>query len=94
MAAVVSRLQVDCVSLCADSPAASEVKLASVFQRAEALQPCVLLLRNLQLVLRSRGAAESDCRVQAKLCQLLSCAPTRSVTASNPHSNTLVQLIK
>uniref|UniRef100_A0A3Q2VI76 Peroxisomal ATPase PEX6 n=1 Tax=Haplochromis burtoni TaxID=8153 RepID=A0A3Q2VI76_HAPBU len=70
---------VDCVSLCADSPAASEVKLASVFQRAEALQPCVLLLRNLQLVLRSRGAAESDCRVQAKLCQLLSCAPTSVV---------------
>uniref|UniRef100_A0A669DR36 Peroxisomal ATPase PEX6 n=1 Tax=Oreochromis niloticus TaxID=8128 RepID=A0A669DR36_ORENI len=79
LAAVVSRLQVDCVSLCADSPAASEVKLASVFQRAEALQPCVLLLRNLQLVLRSRGAAESDCRVQAKLCQLLSCAPTSVV---------------
>uniref|UniRef100_A0AAX7SJ28 Peroxisomal ATPase PEX6 n=1 Tax=Astatotilapia calliptera TaxID=8154 RepID=A0AAX7SJ28_ASTCA len=72
-------LKVDCVSLCADSPAASEVKLASVFQRAEALQPCVLLLRNLQLVLRSRGAAESDCRVQAKLCQLLSCAPTSVV---------------
>ncbi|XP_039883138.1 peroxisome assembly factor 2 isoform X4 [Simochromis diagramma] len=72
-------LKVDCVSLCADSPAASEVKLVSVFQRAEALQPCVLLLRNLQLVLRSRGAAESDCRVQAKLCQLLSCAPTSVV---------------
>ncbi|XP_030598773.1 peroxisome assembly factor 2 [Archocentrus centrarchus] len=72
-------LKVDCVTLCADSPAASEAKLTSAFQRAEALQPCILLLRNLQLILRSRGATESDCRVQATLCQLLSRAPTSVV---------------
>ncbi|KAM7394822.1 hypothetical protein PAMP_021602 [Pampus punctatissimus] len=65
-------LKVDCVSVCADTPAATEVKLNSVFQRANALQPCVLLLRNLQLLLRPRGGADEDGRVQAALCQLLS----------------------
>ncbi|KAK2918466.1 peroxisomal ATPase PEX6 isoform X1 [Channa argus] len=69
-------LKVDCVSLCADTPAASEVKLTSVFQRAEALQPCILLLRNLQLLLKPRGSNEEDGRVQAALCQLLHSAPT------------------
>lgn len=71
-------MQVDCVSVCADTPAASEVKLSSVFQRADALQPCILLLRNLQLLLRPRGGAEEDGRVPATLCQLLSSAPSRS----------------
>ncbi|XP_029283663.1 peroxisome assembly factor 2-like isoform X3 [Cottoperca gobio] len=69
-------LKVDCVSVCADTPAASEVKLTSVFQRADAMQPCVLLLRNLQLLLRPRGGAEEDGRVQAALSQLLHSAPT------------------
>ncbi|XP_024145407.1 peroxisome assembly factor 2 isoform X2 [Oryzias melastigma] len=69
-------LKVDCVTMCADTPAASEAKLASAFQRAEALQPCVLLLRNLQLLVRPRGA-EEDGRVQAALCHLLNSAPTR-----------------
>uniref|UniRef100_A0A8C2WH05 Peroxisomal ATPase PEX6 n=1 Tax=Cyclopterus lumpus TaxID=8103 RepID=A0A8C2WH05_CYCLU len=71
-------LKVDCVNVCADTPAATEVKLTSAFQRAEALQPCVLLLRNLQLLLGSRGDAREDGRVQAALCQLLRGAPTRS----------------
>uniref|UniRef100_A0A3P9HN80 Peroxisomal biogenesis factor 6 n=1 Tax=Oryzias latipes TaxID=8090 RepID=A0A3P9HN80_ORYLA len=71
-----SAAQVDCVTLCADTPAASEAKLTSAFQRAEAQQPCLLLLRNLQLLVRSRGA-EEDGRVQAALCQLLDSAPTR-----------------
>uniref|UniRef100_A0A3Q3K0K2 Peroxisomal ATPase PEX6 n=1 Tax=Monopterus albus TaxID=43700 RepID=A0A3Q3K0K2_MONAL len=72
-------LKVDCVSVCADTPAATEVKLVSVFQRADALQPCILLLRNLQLLLRRRGASEEDGRVEAVLCQLLRSAPIRSV---------------
>lgn len=76
-ALVVVCVQVDCVTMCADTPAASEAKLASAFQRAEALQPCVLLLRNLQLLVRPRGA-EEDGRVQAALCHLLNSAPTRS----------------
>uniref|UniRef100_A0A8D3CJC1 Peroxisomal ATPase PEX6 n=1 Tax=Scophthalmus maximus TaxID=52904 RepID=A0A8D3CJC1_SCOMX len=74
--ALMSRL-VDCVSVCADTAAAVEVKLASVFQRAGALRPCVLLLRNLHLLLRPRGGAgEEDGRVRAALCQLLGSAPT------------------
>ncbi|XP_041839160.1 peroxisome assembly factor 2 isoform X2 [Melanotaenia boesemani] len=75
-------LQVDCVTICADTPAASEVKLTSAFQRAEALQPCILLLRNLPLLLRARGAAEDDGRVQAALCQLLSSTPTSVVVVA------------
>ncbi|XP_042336995.1 peroxisome assembly factor 2-like, partial [Plectropomus leopardus] len=71
-------LKVDCVCVCADTPAASEVKLSAAFQRAAALQPCVLLLRNLQLLLAAGGGAEEDGRVQAALCQLLHSAP-RSV---------------
>lgn len=75
-------LKVDCVSVCADTPAASEVKLSSVFQRAGALQPCVLLLRNLQLLLTARGGAEEDGRVQAALCQLLHGAPSSVVVVA------------
>uniref|UniRef100_A0A671WSD3 Peroxisomal ATPase PEX6 n=1 Tax=Sparus aurata TaxID=8175 RepID=A0A671WSD3_SPAAU len=66
-----SLYMVDCVSVCADTPAASEVKLAAVFQRAGAVQPCVLLLRNLHLLFRARGGAQDDGRVAAALCQLL-----------------------
>ncbi|XP_071359513.1 peroxisomal ATPase PEX6 [Trachinotus anak] len=75
-------LKVDCVSVCADTPAASEVKLTSAFQRADALRPCVLVLRNLQLLLRPRGATEEDGRVQAALCQLLNSAPTSVVVVA------------
>ncbi|XP_012708934.2 peroxisome assembly factor 2 isoform X1 [Fundulus heteroclitus] len=75
-------LKVDCVTACADTPAAAEARLSAVFQRAHALQPCVLLLRNLQLLLRARGAAEDEGRVQAVLCQLLGSAPTSVVVAA------------
>lgn len=71
-------LQLDCVSVCSDSPAASEVKLSSVFRRASALQPCILLLRNLQLLIRPRGGTERDGRVPAALRRLLSGVPGRS----------------
>ncbi|KAI3352687.1 hypothetical protein L3Q82_020153, partial [Scortum barcoo] len=47
------------------------------FGGADALRPCVLLLRNLQLLLRPRGGAEEDVRVQAALLQLLHSAPPR-----------------
>ncbi|XP_014893360.1 peroxisome assembly factor 2 [Poecilia latipinna] len=75
-------LKVNCVTVCADTPAAAEVKLSSVFQRASALQPCVLLLRNLQLLLKTPGAAEDDGRVQAVLCQLLGSAPASVVVVA------------
>ncbi|KAM9314084.1 peroxisomal ATPase PEX6 [Pholidichthys leucotaenia] len=75
-------LKVDCVSLCTDTPAAFEVKLKSVFQRAEALQPCILLLRNLQLLLRPRGGSEDSGRAQSALSQLLSSAPSSVVVVA------------
>uniref|UniRef100_A0A3P9Q6J3 Peroxisomal ATPase PEX6 n=1 Tax=Poecilia reticulata TaxID=8081 RepID=A0A3P9Q6J3_POERE len=75
-------LKVNCVTVCADTPAAAEVKLSSVFQRANALQPCVLLLRNLQLLLKTPGSAEDDGRVQAVLCQLLGSAPASVVVVA------------
>uniref|UniRef100_A0A3B5LYC1 Peroxisomal ATPase PEX6 n=1 Tax=Xiphophorus couchianus TaxID=32473 RepID=A0A3B5LYC1_9TELE len=71
---------VNCVTVCSDTPAAAEVKLSSVFQRANALQPCVLLLRNLHLLLK--GAAEDNGRVKAVLCQLLGSAPTSVVVVA------------
>ncbi|KAM8878072.1 peroxisomal ATPase PEX6 isoform 2-T2 [Spinachia spinachia] len=75
-------LKVDCVSACADTHAASEARLTSAFRRAEALRPCVLLLRNLQLLLRPRGDAKEDGRVQAALCQLLAGAPASVVVVA------------
>lgn len=65
------------MTLCADTPAASEAKLTAAFRRADALQPCVLLLRNLQLLLRPRGGPEGHGRVPAALRHLLSGAPSR-----------------
>uniref|UniRef100_A0A1A7Y3E6 Peroxisomal ATPase PEX6 n=1 Tax=Iconisemion striatum TaxID=60296 RepID=A0A1A7Y3E6_9TELE len=75
-------LKVDCVGVCADTSAASEAKLTSVFQRAGALQPCILLLRNLQLLIRGRGAPEDNTRVQAVLHQLLRSTPTSVVVVA------------
>ncbi|XP_054635662.1 peroxisomal ATPase PEX6 isoform X5 [Dunckerocampus dactyliophorus] len=68
-------LKVDCVTVCGDTPAATEAKLMSLFQRADAVQPCVLLLRNLQLLLRPRGVTDEDGRVQAAFVQMLKSAP-------------------
>ncbi|XP_061687069.1 peroxisomal ATPase PEX6-like isoform X9 [Syngnathoides biaculeatus] len=70
-------VKVDCVGVCGDTPAATEARLTSLLERADALQPCVLLLRNLQFLLRSRGGADDDARVQAALCRVLCGAPSR-----------------
>uniref|UniRef100_A0A8C8JI80 Peroxisomal ATPase PEX6 n=1 Tax=Oncorhynchus tshawytscha TaxID=74940 RepID=A0A8C8JI80_ONCTS len=60
-------VKVDCVTLCADTAASCEAKMKSVFQRAEAHRPCILLLRNLQLLGQPRDGAEEDARVIAAL---------------------------
>ncbi|XP_077427477.1 peroxisomal ATPase PEX6 isoform X2 [Vanacampus margaritifer] len=70
-------IKVDCVGVCGDTPAATEARLTSLLERADALQPCVLLLRNLQLLLRPGGGADEDSRVQAALCHALRSAPSR-----------------
>uniref|UniRef100_A0A3Q3X0K5 Peroxisomal ATPase PEX6 n=1 Tax=Mola mola TaxID=94237 RepID=A0A3Q3X0K5_MOLML len=74
-------LKVDCASVCADTSAACEAKLTSVFRRADGVQPCVLLLRNLQLLLRPRGGGEEDGRVVVALCQLIGSTASRCSVA-------------
>ncbi|XP_073700499.1 peroxisomal ATPase PEX6 [Garra rufa] len=64
-------IKVDCVSLCADTAAACEAKMKTVFERAELHHPCVLLLRNLQLLGQPRDGTETDSRVASTLCQLI-----------------------
>lgn len=59
------------MSLLALTAAASEAKLMAVFQQAVTLQPCVLLLRNLHLLLRPRGSIEENGRITGALCRLL-----------------------
>ncbi|XP_077073366.1 peroxisomal ATPase PEX6-like [Siphateles boraxobius] len=63
-------IKVDCVTLCADTAAACEAKMKSVFERAELHHPCVLLMRNLHL-LGQRDGTETDSRVTASLCRLV-----------------------
>ncbi|XP_056304098.1 peroxisomal ATPase PEX6 [Danio aesculapii] len=79
-------IKVDCVALCADTAAASEAKIKSVFERAELHHPCLLLLRNLQLLGQSRDGAETDCRVAATLCQLIAAVHTSVVVVGSVSS--------
>ncbi|XP_051550372.1 peroxisome assembly factor 2 [Myxocyprinus asiaticus] len=67
-------IKVDCVTLCADTAAACEVKMKSAFERADLHHPCVLLLRNLQLLGQPRDGSEMDSRVICTLCQLITAA--------------------
>ncbi|KAK1805771.1 hypothetical protein P4O66_001952 [Electrophorus voltai] len=66
-----SLYMVDCVSLCGDTAAACESKMAAAFHRAEQHGPCVLLLRNLQLLGQRRDGTEMDPRVVSALRQLI-----------------------
>lgn len=59
------------MSLLALTATASEAKLTAVFQRAGTIQPCLLLLRNLHLLLRPRGGSAEDSRITEAVCQLL-----------------------
>lgn len=65
------------MSLLGNTAAASEAKLASAFQRADGVQPCVLLLRNLHLLLRPGGGGEEDSRLTGALWQLLAGVSSR-----------------
>ncbi|TRY54481.1 hypothetical protein DNTS_009199 [Danionella cerebrum] len=76
-------LQVDCASLCADTAAASEAKISSVFQRAELHHPSVLLMRNLQLLAQSRDGSETDSRITSFLLQLITEAHARVVVVGS-----------
>ncbi|XP_062405100.1 peroxisomal ATPase PEX6 [Sardina pilchardus] len=75
-------LKYDCVTLCADTAAACEAKMRSAFQKAEVHQPCILLLRNAQLLGQPRDGTEMDARVLAALCQLIEKAPSRVIVVA------------
>ncbi|KAL1006167.1 hypothetical protein UPYG_G00068760 [Umbra pygmaea] len=75
-------VKVDCVTLCADTAAACEAKMKSAFQRAEAHQPCILFLRNLQLLGQPRDGTEEDVRVTAALCELIINSPSSVVVVA------------
>uniref|UniRef100_A0A8C3FBI3 Peroxisomal biosis factor 6 n=1 Tax=Chrysemys picta bellii TaxID=8478 RepID=A0A8C3FBI3_CHRPI len=63
--------KVDCVSLCGDTSGATEMKLQSAFAQAELFRPCVLLLKDIELLGRDRDGLGEDSRVTATLRHLL-----------------------
>lgn len=64
-------LQVDCVSLCGDTSAATEEKIHMAFAQAQQYHPCVLLLKDIEVLGRDRDRLGEDARVIATLRQLL-----------------------
>lgn len=64
-------LQVDCVSLCSDTSGATEEKIQVAFAQAQQFRPCVLLLKDIELLGRDRDMLGEDARVIATLRQLL-----------------------
>ncbi|XP_042645417.1 peroxisome biogenesis factor 6 isoform X2 [Tyto alba] len=74
--AVCSRLnlhlfKVDCVSLCSDTSGATEEKVQMAFTQAQQYRPCVLLLKDIEVLGRDRDRLGEDARVIATLRQLL-----------------------
>ncbi|XP_029452596.1 peroxisome biogenesis factor 6 [Rhinatrema bivittatum] len=63
--------KVDCVNLCSDSSGATEAKLQSTFSQAQLYCPCILLLKNIDMLGHTRDGIGEDSRVTSVLCQLL-----------------------
>ncbi|XP_064503866.1 peroxisome biogenesis factor 6 isoform X4 [Pseudopipra pipra] len=63
--------KVDCVSLCSDTSAATEEKVQMAFTQAQQYHPCVLLLKDIEVLGRDRDGLREDARVIATLRQLL-----------------------
>ncbi|KAM9609051.1 peroxisome biogenesis factor 6 isoform 2-T2 [Morphnus guianensis] len=63
--------KVDCVSLCSDTSGATEEKVQMAFAQAQQYHPCVLLLKNIEVLGRDRDRLGEDARVIATLRQLL-----------------------
>uniref|UniRef100_A0A8C8SVB1 Peroxisomal biogenesis factor 6 n=1 Tax=Pelusios castaneus TaxID=367368 RepID=A0A8C8SVB1_9SAUR len=83
--------KVDCVGLCGDTSGATEMKLQSAFAQAELFWPCVLLLKDIELLGRDRDGLGEDSRVIATLRHLLldrdagsSCPVLAVATTSRP----------
>uniref|UniRef100_A0A8C0F130 Peroxisomal ATPase PEX6 n=1 Tax=Bubo bubo TaxID=30461 RepID=A0A8C0F130_BUBBB len=63
--------KVDCVSLCSDTSGATEEKVQMAFTQAQQYHPCVLLLKDIEVLGRDRDRLGEDARVIATLRQLL-----------------------
>ncbi|XP_063247799.1 peroxisome biogenesis factor 6 [Prinia subflava] len=63
--------KVDCVALCGDTSAATEEKVRAAFSQAQQYQPCVLLLKDIEVLGRDRDGLAEDARVIAALRRLL-----------------------
>ncbi|KFP29543.1 Peroxisome assembly factor 2, partial [Colius striatus] len=63
--------QVDCVGLCGDTSGATEEKVQVAFIQAQQYHPCVLLLKDIEVLGRERAGPGEDARVIAALRQLL-----------------------
>ncbi|NXJ81483.1 PEX6 factor, partial [Trogon melanurus] len=63
--------KVDCVSLCGDTSGATEEKVQMAFIQAQQYHPCVLLLKDVEVLGRDRDRLGEDARVIATLRQLL-----------------------
>ncbi|NXW80866.1 PEX6 factor, partial [Hirundo rustica] len=63
--------KVDCVGLCADTSAAAEERARAAFSQAQRYRPCVLLLKDVEVLGRERDGLGEDARVIAALRQLL-----------------------
>lgn len=63
--------QVDCVNLCGDTSGATEAKLHAAFSQAEVYSPCVLLMKDIELLGRDRDGLGEDSRVILALRHLL-----------------------
>ncbi|NXT18630.1 PEX6 factor, partial [Syrrhaptes paradoxus] len=63
--------KVDCVSLCGDTSGATEEKVQLAFAQAQQYHPCVLLLKDIEVLGQDRDRLGEDARVIATLRQLL-----------------------
>ncbi|XP_060104162.1 peroxisome biogenesis factor 6 isoform X2 [Heteronotia binoei] len=63
--------KVDCVSLCGDTSGSTEAKLHAAFSQAELYSPCILLMKDVELVGRERNGLGEDSRVILAIRHLL-----------------------
>ncbi|XP_062979998.1 peroxisome biogenesis factor 6 isoform X2 [Elgaria multicarinata webbii] len=63
--------KVDCVGLCGDTSGSTEAKLHAAFSQADLYSPCVLLMKDVELLGRDRDGLGEDSRVILALRHLL-----------------------
>ncbi|KAJ6666981.1 hypothetical protein lerEdw1_018983 [Lerista edwardsae] len=63
--------KVDCVNLCGDTSGSTEAKLYAAFSQAELYSPCILLMKDIELLGRDRDGLGEDSRVILALRHLL-----------------------